>query len=192
MTYVERKQHVSRCPKNPLIATCRFCGDAINRRKGFREHMAGKCAYLPAIPAGHKICSGCQTVVPFSGYRPDGSSKDGLRSRCRPCHRADQRTCGKKPKTILNKRYHNLLRNYGVSREQFEVMLAAQGGMCAICHKPPTGDTVKTRHLHLDHCHATERNRGLLCMNCNHMIGKANEDPAILRSAIEYLERHQN
>ena len=53
-------------------------------------------------------------------------------------------------------------RGLGVSTEDYERMLAAQGGGCAICGALP-----KTRRLHVDHDHKTGEIRGLLCYRCN-------------------------
>jgi hypothetical protein len=66
-------------------------------------------------------------------------------------------------------------------------MLAAQDGACVICGTTEPGDNWH-RGLHIDHCHATGRVRGLLCQNCNQMLGKAHDDPAVLRKAAQYLE----
>lgn len=53
----------------------------------------------------------------------------------------------------------------GVTDEQYERLLAAQGGGCAICGNPP-----KTRRLHVDHDHKTGAVRGLLCYRCNRFL----------------------
>lgn len=59
-------------------------------------------------------------------------------------------------------RKHWLRKAYGLTPEQYDDMLRAQGGVCAICKKPPKGN-----RLHVDHCHETGRIRGLLCVSCN-------------------------
>ena len=75
---------------------------------------------------------------------------------------------------------------YGVSQEEFDAKLAAQGGVCAIC------GTIKWMGMgnapHTDHDHVTGAFRGVLCGNCNIGIGKLGEDPARLRAAAAYLE----
>jgi hypothetical protein len=66
--------------------------------------------------------------------------------------------------------------------EQVEEM-AARG--CAICG---TTEWMGRGHRpHIDHDHKTGRIRGLLCHNCNVLLGHAHEDPAILQAAIDYL-----
>jgi hypothetical protein len=71
-------------------------------------------------------------------------------------------------------------------------MLGEQGGTCKICGRPPKPDGVRAAgKLHADHDHETGRARDLLCLNCNHMIGAAHDDPALLRKAAEYIEHHR-
>lgn len=76
---------------------------------------------------------------------------------------------------------------YGVSQQQYEAMLAEQGGLCAVCRTDEWGG----RHgvPHVDHDHSTGAVRGLLCDNCNQGLGRFGDDPTRLRAAAEYLER---
>lgn len=76
---------------------------------------------------------------------------------------------------------------YGVTPEQYEAALAAQGGRCAICRSDQWPG--KGNRPHTDHDHADGRFRGILCGNCNHGLGMFGDDPARLRVAAEYLER---
>lgn len=57
---------------------------------------------------------------------------------------------------------------YGITPEQKAQMLANQGGVCAIC-KSPTSRGKKDWHV--DHCHETGKNRGILCNMCNPRLG---------------------
>lgn len=70
-------------------------------------------------------------------------------------------------------------RRYGITAVAFNAMLADQGGACRICRS--------VEKLVIDHDHATDKIRGLLCGGCNAGIGMLKEDPAILSAAIEYL-----
>jgi hypothetical protein len=73
---------------------------------------------------------------------------------------------------------------YRLTIEQRDDMLAAQGGVCAICRRLETA----RRGWAVDHCHATGRVRGILCQACNLVLGHAEDDTKMLRSMIEYLE----
>jgi hypothetical protein len=70
---------------------------------------------------------------------------------------------------------------YGLTRESYNAMLTAQNGGCAICKQVLT--------MHVDHCHSTGLVRGLLCVNCNRMLGYAKDRPELLTRAAAYLAR---
>ena len=50
--------------------------------------------------------------------------------------------------------------------DEYNAMLAAQHGGCALCGAPPTRN-----RLAVDHDHETGRVRGILCMPCNRTLG---------------------
>lgn len=82
----------------------------------------------------------------------------------------------------------DLRKDFGISLIEYNAMFAAQDGKCAICIRPETA----TRHgkliaLSVDHNHETNQIRGLLCQDCNLMIGKAHEKLSTLSAAIDYL-----
>jgi hypothetical protein len=102
------------------------------------------------------------------------------------------------PEFRRRKREAEVARNYGITPEKFRALEAAQGGLCAICQQPPRGKSPgkvradeprRDASLHVDHCHTSGRVRGLLCGNCNTMIGLAGEDSKVLLAAVEYLEK---
>lgn len=73
---------------------------------------------------------------------------------------------------------------YGITPEQYKKMLLLQRGLCAICGRPP-----KKKSLNIDHDHATNRVRGLLCFVCNHKILTRGVGAILLRAAADYLDR---
>jgi hypothetical protein len=83
--------------------------------------------------------------------------------------------------------YHrvNLWRNFKLTPEAYEAMLNAQGGVCAICKRPPG-----KRRLAVDHDHDYKRNRGLLCHYCNQALALVEADPEWGDKALEYLVRY--
>jgi hypothetical protein len=72
---------------------------------------------------------------------------------------------------------------YGISLEQYELMLRRQGGVCAICGEQPAGS------LYVDHCHATSKVRGLLCQRCNCGLGYYRDDQRLTMAATAYLRK---
>lgn len=83
-----------------------------------------------------------------------------------------------------------LMRYYGITLATWEDMLAQQNGMCGIC-----GDVLdlsRINRIHVDHDHATNKVRGLLCYHCNVGLGSFHDDPKRLRGAIAYLNHHSN
>jgi hypothetical protein len=81
---------------------------------------------------------------------------------------------------------------YGLSAGQFDAMLAAQGGRCAICGRE-FGE--KTPHIDHDHACCSSKSscgrcvRGLLCQACNQGLGNFKDDPLRMAEAIAYISR---
>lgn len=83
---------------------------------------------------------------------------------------------------------------YGLTREKYKEMLAAQAGVCAVCKGPEKKFDTKSgvlRSLAVDHCHETGKVRGLLCSRCNMMIGQIEESDNLLRSMMAYIIEHR-
>jgi hypothetical protein len=81
-------------------------------------------------------------------------------------------------------------KDYGLDAHGYVAMLEAQKGVCAICGRPERrvdGNSRKTKDLAVDHCHATNRVRALLCSNCNTAIGLLDDNPDLLSKARAYL-----
>lgn len=81
----------------------------------------------------------------------------------------------------------NIKRRYGATPEDYDRMLAEQGGVCAICKG---SHHLRRGRFSIDHCHTTGKIRALLCDGCNLGIGNMEENPSRLRAAADYLERH--
>jgi hypothetical protein len=84
-------------------------------------------------------------------------------------------------------------KTYDITPEKYIEMLTTQNGVCDICGEKEmviNGKSGKIRDLAIDHCHATGKVRALLCNPCNTAIGLLKDNPATLRKAADYLERH--
>lgn len=81
--------------------------------------------------------------------------------------------------------------SFCLSLDDYNRMLEAQNGACAICKKPETHKrNGKLKALAVDHCHRTNVIRGLLCSDCNTGIGKLKDSPEVLLAAVEYLKKY--
>ncbi len=83
---------------------------------------------------------------------------------------------------------NHLRRRYGITVEDFEHMLALQGGVCAICKCPEKVEYKRT--LSVDHDHITGKVRGLLCHRCNTALGKLEDNPFYFDAAATYIRQH--
>jgi hypothetical protein len=75
---------------------------------------------------------------------------------------------------------------FGITLEEYNAFFSNQKGACAICQKHPQQNK---KRLAVDHCHKTQKVRGLLCSTCNQAIGLFKDDVSLLQSAILYLTK---
>ena len=164
-----------------------------------------------------KTCSKCGETKALDAYYAQRGGKDGLAARCRACVAAYQAANPEKVRARSatyytknrervrasaasrragnpDRRRGELLGRYGLTPEQFDGMLATQGGRCAICATPTPGG-VGTWHVDHDHACCPGKGscgacvRGLLCQRCNMAQGLFGDSVDNLTSAIAYLLR---
>ncbi|SRR6266566_4063802 len=136
-----------------------------------------------------KQCSRCRDWLPFSAFSGHHTKKDGLNCYCRKCKVKNQR----ESRTPERSRQYKLRSEFGITLKQYDRMLEAQGGVCAVCHQPEThpdnhSKAKQARRLSIDHDHRTGDVRALLCSSCNVALGRMNEDPERIRALAEYAE----
>jgi hypothetical protein len=94
-------------------------------------------------------------------------------------------------KTPRGKEYIRKFRlrtKYGITLEDYDIILKNQDYVCAICG---TNEPGTQGRLCVDHCHNTRKVRGLLCNKCNIGLGAFNDNVKVLAKAIQYLEEGQ-
>jgi hypothetical protein len=82
-------------------------------------------------------------------------------------------------------------KRYGIDHDEYDRILAGQDGRCAICRRFPEECGMPKHwngYLCVDHCHDSDRVRGLLCNDCNLMLGRGGTSER-LRAGAEYMER---
>jgi Recombination endonuclease VII len=172
-------------PKTGRSPYCRWCkrdkldGARLTRDPEWSVRRLGRDLRPPRRPkvgppmAGLYWCNGCRDwlhprwFLKWNDYR---KGKD-IPPKCRPCRsQASHDT--------------RIRQQFGIDPDEYQRILAAQDGVCAICHQPPA-----TIRLSVDHEHDTGRIRGLLCHRCNHeLLGAAHDSIVILHRAVAYLE----
>jgi hypothetical protein len=146
----------------------------------------------PARPAGR---ANIQRADPKAPWGPDNFYwKEPIISADKRADRAVYMRRWSAKAREANPDYHKsvfLRRKYGIDTGRYYVMLAAQGGCCAICKKSESNEIKgKIVALAVDHDHATGAVRALLCSACNTALGLFNDEPALLDAAKTYLEKH--
>lgn len=120
--------------------------------------------------AKKKVCKDC----PPTSKRP--APYQG--PRCATHWREEQ----KRRKAVAHETYAQ--RTYGLGPGDYARLYELQGGRCAICRRA----TGATRRLSIDHDHATEEVRGLLCRPCNDLLGHARDELDFFKRAYRYLK----
>jgi Recombination endonuclease VII len=131
-------------------------------------------------PYGTKWCPDCGAVKPLTEFVRNASNQSGWSAYCKPCHNIRGKAA--KDKVGGSRTYH-LQRRYGITADEVDAMVEAQGGVCAICRRAPAA--------HVYHDHDTGAVRALLCFNCNGGLGKFRDDPLLLHTAAYYVTFHR-
>lgn len=127
-----------------------------------------------------KECKRCFVSKPLEEFHRQPSGPMGRHSWCKACvnpYARETRRRLKRPAEI--RRWTNVRTKYGLTKAEFDTLLTAQSGQCAICQK----------HLakpYIDHCHETGKVRGLLCHRCNIRLTGL-EDRQFREKAMAYL-----
>ena len=131
-------------------------------------------------------CVRCSVEKPATLFAKCKAKKNGLQSYCRKC--ATEVRKNSKPYRYIDKEREREIQykyKYGITSEMFESLWNNQSGLCAICCKVLRK---ADRGYAIDHNHETKKVRGLLCNQCNTGLGLLQDNPDILRSALDYLQ----
>jgi hypothetical protein len=84
----------------------------------------------------------------------------------------------------------NLRIFYGLTLDEYNQILIEQEWKCKICGIELIIKGPRVTQPHIDHDHKTKKIRGILCSNCNHLLGHGKDNIDIIKKAIIYLERN--
>jgi hypothetical protein len=91
----------------------------------------------------------------------------------------------KRPDYFVNK---HLEGSYGITVDDYNAILTVQNHKCAGCGIEAT--KAPRNKLYVDHCHKTNKIRGLLCQHCNTALGMVKDNPDTLLNLMSYLNEH--
>jgi hypothetical protein len=146
-----------------------------------------------------KLCKVCNQNKPFNQFYAEPRVSDGCTARCKACIKAAataRYSINKESILAENKaqyspekeRAKKLHRTYGLSVELYDHMLKEQGYKCKLCSS--TNPQHNYGRFVVDHCHTSGKVRGLLCGECNLMLGKSKDNVNTLQNAISYLAEY--
>jgi hypothetical protein len=161
-----------------------------------------------------KHCHICGELKPSADFYKSAGMRDGHRNDCKTCNLADKkkrydadpakhiaavkrwqqenserlnayrREYRKRDDVKRRSRDAYYRKQYGKTADEVDEIVELQGGACLIC-KVDLPERLGSRHL--DHDHVTGQIRGVLCIDCNHGIGKLKDSPDLLMRAVVYL-----
>jgi hypothetical protein len=132
-----------------------------------------------------KDCKRCGQSLSSDEFYKNPKASTGLSSWCRSCTRQ-----GRLERKVLGTRkerdfVRRLEQKYSLSLKEYNDMLLKQEGRCKICGIP---QIALAEALVVDHDHKSSKVRGLLCKQCNLVLGNAKDSPEILLRAADYLK----
>lgn len=135
-----------------------------------------------------KRFSKCKHVKEDFDFHLDKKQQSGLKSWCKQCVNSHiKNRYWKDPiKSAEKARRQHIKLYYGITNEEYLKIFNDQNGECAICGKHQ--NEIKKR-LFVDHDHKTGKLRGLLCRQCNSILGYSYDNINILLKTIEYLNK---
>lgn len=185
---------------------CRRCGEdkpldqfeTYDNGAGPRHRgTCSKCSRskAPEKTLGFKECKDCGEILPVAEFY-HGRKANGKKyptAYCKACCTVKRKDYSYQPASKSALRKRNLKRDFGITVEQYEALFQAQSGVCAICGKPETRPNPDgtIRRLAVDHCHVTNKVRGLCCSHCNCGLGHFFDNAQMMRKAADYLDKYQ-
>ena len=200
-----------------LVKTFETLAEAIEARDDFlKKHDL----FIAPAPEGFQVCSEpkCRAVKPLTDFTPGYKRCKECINQYHRKRREDQdvrdyeseQRNARYASNPLGQKERHLRSKFGWTLDGYQQMGEDQGWLCAICFRPETrvfkgsGDrSDRVLSLAIDHDHehdeahtgaltaCPECIRGLLCIDCNTMLGKLDDDPLQAIRVAEYLIEHK-
>lgn len=196
---IEKSFHFQNKKKNIRASWCKSCSYELKLNKYKKKEEAGLLSRISTITAKElkehdlKRCPTCKLVKSLEEFYTSKNSNGGYASHCKEC----SRYLNKKITPNQRKKYYtrskervrnyNLIKRYGITLEEYNIILKKQNNVCAVC-----GGKDKKKSLAVDHNHKTGEVRGLLCGRCNPALGFIQESPKLVKQLLKYLDFYKN
>lgn len=135
-----------------------------------------------------KKCPKCGETKDVSQWNWKDKEHTTLSSYCISCDNVRKKLHARKffskPENRAKENLRQRLWKRGLSFEEYDQMMISANHSCQICKSPDD--------LIIDHCHDTEKVRGILCWSCNVALGHFKDNESHLKEAINYLCRFRN
>lgn len=179
------------------MKTCRVCGKEREEAQ-FRQMRSGPARKGQAkeLKDECKYCQDNQRTRDWKAKNQAKMAERRVRHRERERQRYDEDLffrarkvrgteqahgrAGAKKRAEIHRRWR-LQKDYGITVEEYDALMAKQGSCCALCGKA-------SKKLDVDHDHDTGKVRGLLCRACNVALGNLGDSVAGLTRALDYLK----
>lgn len=126
-----------------------------------------------------KICSMCKKEKSWTEYYPRKDRSGGITAGCKECLKVSRDKYKDRAKEVRR------WRDFKITPKEYNTMFLEQEGKCCICGKEE--HEMQQNSLCVDHCHKTDKVRGLLCHSCNVGLGRFKDNIEYLKNAINYL-----
>lgn len=158
--------------------------DAKEKRK---QTDALRRSLLPA----EKSCNKCGEIKSLDQFPKRKDSADGHHNSCKACENVRK---SKYKWTREQWWAWEIKKQFGLTVDAYNSLLEEQNHSCAVCnthlddYKGIYGKGKKVERFSVDHCHTSGKVRGLLCYNCNLLLGHAKDNVEVLEAAVAYLK----
>lgn len=171
--------------KDGLNSWCIICVRESRKNNYKKKREVGEAAYKNSrgsLNVRYKRCVRCGYGKLECEFNKNSHNKDGLQSWCRDCKKEHAIEYEK-----IQGKFNRIKKTYGITKEEYYNLIEAQGGLCPICNITLDGDS----QIDVDHCHKTNKVRGILHTLCNKALGCLDDNPQRFRNAIAYLENNE-
>ena len=177
------QQTVPRRPKEYRPVESKVCPRCVSREDTAPKPACNFQRNKSRVDGLSYYCKNC-CVEMLTEFRSDPHQRKKHNSRVRRRYAVKAEQPGFRASHTLQQRKRTMLRDFNLSWDEYERLVAEQHGLCKICDKPPS----EGKPLQVDHCHVSGTVRGLLCLQCNAGIGLLGDSADLLQRAARYLQ----